>query len=188
MLRRLGHVIVRRRRWVLVATFAFVLLAGALGGNVASMLSSGGFDDPDAEATAADEALDDVFGSGTPNLVLLVTAKSGDVDDREATAFGAKLTEQLANEEGVEQAVSYWSLGSPPPLKSNEGAQALVLARVSGTQDEILETTERLAPDYRISNDVATVDVGGQSADSWRSARRSKVTWRGPRPSRSPSR
>jgi len=164
MLRRLGNAIVRRRRWVLVATLLFVLLAGALGGNVASLLSSGGFDDPNAESTAADSALDRVFGSGTPNLVLLVTAKSGNVDDPEAAGFGARLTEQLANEEGVEQAVSYWTLGSPPPLKSNEGHQALVLARVSGTQDEILDTTERLAPDYRISNDVVTVDVGGQSA------------------------
>ena len=164
MLRRLGHFTVRRRRWILITTLLFVVLAGALGGNVASMLSSGGFDDPDAESTAADRALDEVFGSGTPNLVLLVTAKNRDVDDAAAARFGAELTEQLANEEGVEQAVSYWTLGSPPPLKSTGGDQALVLARVSGTQDEILETTERLAPEYRVSNDVAKVDVGGQSA------------------------
>ena len=164
MLRRLGHFTVRRRRWILIGTLLFVLAAGALGGNVASLLSSGGFDDPNAESTAADEALDEVFGSGTPNLVLLVTAKDGNVDGTAAARFGAELTEQLANEEGVEQAVSYWTLGSPPPLKSTGGDQALVLARVSGTQDEILETTERLAPEYRVSNEVAKVDVGGQSA------------------------
>ena len=164
MLRRLGHFTVRRRRWILIGTLLFVLLAGALGGNVASLLSSGGFDDPNAESTAADQALDEVFGSGTPNLVLLVTAKKGSVDDAAAARFGAELTERLADEEGVEQAVSYWTLGSPPPLRSNAGDQALVLARVSGTQDEILETTDKLAPDYRTSNDVAKVDVGGQSA------------------------
>ena len=164
MLRRLGHFTVRRRRWILVGSLLFLLAAGALGGNVASLLSSGGFDDPAAESTAAEQALDDVFGSGTPNLVLLVTAKGGNVDDPEAARFGAQLTEQLASEDGVEQAVSYWTLGSPPPLKSNEGNQALVLARIAGTQDEILDKTERLAPDYRISNHVATVDVGGQSA------------------------
>ena len=148
----------------MVGTLLLILVAGAVGGNVAQVLSSGGFDDPGAESTAADKALDSVFSSGNPNLVLLVTAKSGSVDDREAAAFGAQLTEQLANEEGVEQAVSYWTLGSPPPLKSVEGDQALVLARVAGTQDEILEKTEALTPDYRISNDVAKVDVGGQSA------------------------
>lgn len=164
MLRRLGHFTVRRRRWILVGTLLFVLVAGAFGGNVASLLSSGGFDDPNAESTAANEALDEVFGSGTANLVLLVTATDGDVDDTDAARFGTEVTEQLADEEGVEQAVSYWTLGSPPPLKSNGGDQALVLARVSGTQDEILDTTERLAPEYRISNDIAKVDVGGQSA------------------------
>lgn len=163
VLRSLGHLTVRRRRWILVATLLLVLAAGALGGNVAQYLSSGGFDDPGAESTAADRALDDVFSSGNPNLVLLVTAKSGSVDDPEAARFGAELTQELADEEGVEQAVSYWTLGSAPPLKSEKGHQALVLARVGGDQDEILEKVEALTPDYRIDNDIATVDVGGQA-------------------------
>lgn len=164
MLRKLGAFTVHRRRWVLVGTLILVLAAGVFGGNVASYLSSGGFDDPGAESVAAEEALDDVFGSGNPNLVLLVTSKSGSVDDAEVAGFGAQLTDQLSREKGVEQAVSYWTLGSPPPLRSENGDQALILARVSGTQDEILEHTETLTPDYRIDNAVASVDVGGQSA------------------------
>lgn len=164
MLRRLGRFTVARRRWVLVATLLFLVAAGALGGNVAQYLSSGGFDDPGAESVTAERALDSVFGSGNPNLVLLVTARSGSVDDAAVARLGAQLTERLATEEGVEQAVSYWTLGSPPPLRSQAGDQALVLARISGSQDEILEHSEALSPDYRIDNDIVSVDVGGQSA------------------------
>ena len=163
MLRKLGRFSVRRRRWVLVATLILIVVAGAVGGGVAQHLSSGGFDDPGAESVAAEEALDEIFNTGNPNLVLLVTSRSGSVDDEEVTRFGAQLTQQLGGEEGVEQAVSYWTLGSPPPLRSENGDQALILARVSGTQDEILEHTENLTPDYRIDNAVASVDVGGQS-------------------------
>ena len=54
--------------------------------------------------------------------------------------------------------------GSPPPLRSTKGHQALVLARVAGTQDEQLEHTENLTGDFRIDNGIAKVDVGGQNA------------------------
>ena len=163
MLRRLGHFTVRRRRWVLIATMLVVALSGAIGGTVQEHLSSGGFDDPGAESTQAEQVLTDVFRSGNPNLVLLVRAKSGSVDDKELAAYGAELTEKLGAEEHVQQAVSYWSLGSPPPLRSVEGDQALILARVAGTQDEMLDRAELLMEEYRTSNDIATVDVGGQN-------------------------
>jgi putative drug exporter of the RND superfamily len=164
MLRKLGHFTVLRRRWIMVGTLIFVVLGGVVGGGVADELSSGGFDDPAAESFLADKALDRVFASGNPNLVLLVTARFGSVDDEEVAAFGAELTRRLQAEEGIEQAVSYWTLGSPPPLASTAGDQALVLARVEGTQDQILERTEALTPDYRVENDIAKVDVGGQAA------------------------
>jgi RND superfamily putative drug exporter len=149
---------------VLIATMVLVALSGAIGGTVQEHLSSGGFDDPGAESTKAEQILTDVFRSGNPNLVLLVTAKSGSVDDKTPAAYGAELTEKLAAEEHVQQAVSYWSLGSPPPLRSVEGDQALILARVAGTQDEMLDRAELLMEEYRASDDIATVDVGGQNA------------------------
>ncbi|MEA2497777.1 MAG: putative drug exporter of the superfamily, partial [Actinomycetota bacterium] len=68
MFDRLGAFTVRRRRWILVATAVFFVLAGAVGGGVADRLSSGGFNDPDAEATRATEVLRAEFGQQTPNL------------------------------------------------------------------------------------------------------------------------
>src|ERR687892_621621 len=162
MLHRLGSFTVRRRRWILLTTLVVFLGAGALGVGVFERLSGGGFSDPDAESTRGAERLEEVVGAGDPNLVLLVTAERS-VDDRSAAAAGARLTEELAAEPSVEQAFSYWTLGSAPPLRSTDGTQALVLARIAGDEDDVDAAVEELAPRYTRNGDVLDVEVGGQA-------------------------
>ena len=52
--------------------------------------------------------------------MLLVTADEGTVDDATLARSGQQLTERLAAEPGVADVASYWSLGSPPPLRSTD--------------------------------------------------------------------
>src|SRR5688572_14632301 len=104
MLGRLGRFTVRRRRWVLAGTLVGFLAAGALGGGVFDRLSGGGFDDPAAESSLAADQLEDAFGAGDANVVLLVTAENGSVDDDAVAAEGLRLTEELAGEPSIEQA------------------------------------------------------------------------------------
>jgi RND superfamily putative drug exporter len=163
MLTRLATTVVRRRVAVLVLTLVALVMAGAYGGGVATRLSSGGFDDPAAESIAAENVLTEQFGSGQPNVVLLVTARSGAVDEAAAARSGAALTAELAAEEGIATAVSYWSLGSPPPLRSTDGRQALVLARIDGDEDAVTERIEHLSPRYTRSDAAIDVRVGGQA-------------------------
>src|SRR5205814_2478212 len=125
MLGNLAALVVRGRVSFLVLVVAFVLVAGALGGNVAKHLTSGGFNDPGSPSSKAQRQLRSVFHSDEPNLVLLVTARQGDADSPPVMAEGNALTGELARTPGVSQAVSYWSLGSPPPLRSHDGRQAL---------------------------------------------------------------
>ena len=158
MLARLARFTVRRRRRVLVATLLLFAIAGALGAGVAGHLSSGGFEDPDAESTAADRLVEEVFGGGDPNLVLLVKAKGGAVDDAKAAGAGQSLTAEVAALPGVEQAVSYWSLGSPPPLRSRDASQALVLARLAGDEDAVDARIAELSP--TLTRDTADISVG----------------------------
>src|SRR6266545_4811444 len=80
MLERLAGSLLRRRVLVLVVAVAVVGLAGVLGAGVVSKLRSGGFEDPAASSTRAEDALRDTFHTGEPNLVLLVTADHGTVD------------------------------------------------------------------------------------------------------------
>jgi putative drug exporter of the RND superfamily len=163
MLRRLGWFMVRRRRWVLAGTLVGVLLAGAFGGGVFDRLSGGGFSDPGAESSLATDDLEDVFGAGDPNVVLLVTATSGSVDDAAVAAAGTALTDELAGEPAIQQAFSYWSLGSPPPLRSDDASQALVLARIPGDEDAVDAAIEDLAPRYTRETPLLSVAAGGQA-------------------------
>jgi RND superfamily putative drug exporter len=163
MLVRLAQFTVRRGRRVLIASAVFFALAGLIGGGVAQHLSSGGFDDPGAESTRALQVIEDVFHAGGPNVVLLVTSGTGDVDDPTAAAQGQALTAELAAEPGIEQAFSYWTLGNAPPLRSNDGRQALVLARISGDEDTIDARIETLSPAFTRQTGDLDVRVGGQA-------------------------
>jgi RND superfamily putative drug exporter len=163
MLTRLGNTLVRRRWLVLVASLIATAAAGAIGGGVATHLSSGGFQDPGAESTRATNLLVSQFHTADPNLVLLVTAKGGGVDSAAVRQAGMALTAQLAREPSIGQASSYWSLGGPAPLKSTDGTQALILARVRGSDDQVATEIKALAPRYNFAGSVVDVKAGGQA-------------------------
>ena len=131
------------------------------GGNVATRLSSGGFDNPSSDSSQAQRLLDDRFHTGSPNLVLLVDA--GRVDGRRApvAAAGRALTARLAAEPGVADVASYWSLGDAAPLRSRDAHQALVVARITGTDKQVSERIKQLQPVYARSFEGLSVRVGG---------------------------
>jgi len=162
MLTRFARLATRRPRAVLLAAVLFVLLAGGYGGGVAENLTTGGFEDPATESARAEEALAERFDTGVPNVVLLVSATGdADVDDAAVAAAGRALTDDLAAEAGVTDVVSYWSEGGAPPLRSDDGSRALVVARIEGDDDRVDERIAELAPRYE---DPAAVEAGGGKA------------------------
>src|SRR4051794_33649619 len=94
MFRALGRLLVRRARLVLALSLVVLVGAIALSGGAFSKLQGGGFASPGAESTRAQDLVDQKFG-GDPNLLLLVEAKSGTVDDPAATAAAARLSDTL---------------------------------------------------------------------------------------------
>jgi len=162
MLERLARLLLRRRVLVLVAAIAVVGLAGVFGSGVVDKLRSGGFDDPAASSTKAREALAGVFHTGEPNLVLLATANHGTVDQAAATSEGLELTRRLAAERDVTEVQSYWTTKAPP-LRSNDGRQALVLARITGGDDAIQQRAGQLASAFDRDGGALRVQVGGQA-------------------------
>jgi RND superfamily putative drug exporter len=161
MLTRLGRLALRRRWAILAATLVVVALAGAFGGGAIGHLKSGGFDDPAAESVRAAATLRDTFGTGDPNLVLLVTAARGDVDDQAVARAGADLTRRLAAEPDLARVASYWSTGAPS-LKSRDGRQALVLGRVTGDEQALDERARQLTAAYSADGPDLRVQAGGQ--------------------------
>jgi putative drug exporter of the RND superfamily len=161
-MRTLARFVLRRRRWVLGGTLVFLLAAAVLGSSVASHLSVGGFEDPGSESATTERVLRERFGAGDPDFVLLVTAvDGGDVDAPAVARAGRSLTDELAAESRVVDAASYWSLRNAPPLRSADGSQALVLARLVGDDDEVRAAAEELSPRYTRRGGEITVGVGG---------------------------
>src|SRR5512133_3045541 len=162
MLECLGRFLLRRRWAVLAATLAVVVVAAVFGGNAVTRLKSGGFEDPAAESTRAAQVLRDDFGVGDPNLVLLVTAKGGDVDDPAAAAAGTALTRRLAAEPDLAPVVSYWATKAPA-LKSRDGGQALVIGRITGDEQDLDTRAAALTAAYARDDATLRVQVGGQA-------------------------
>jgi RND superfamily putative drug exporter len=162
VLSRLAPVLVARRRLVLVLAVVFLALAGGLGGSVAKELSAGGFADPKQQSERAAAALDSTFHTGASNFVLLVKTPAG-VD--KAQTPGVALTRKLAAEQGLTDVVSYWTGGHPDTLRSKDSTQALVLARITGSQDDSVKKAKALAKTYDGTfTGGLTVRTGGEFA------------------------
>jgi RND superfamily putative drug exporter len=157
---RLARFLIRHRRPVLITAGLFFVVAGALGGTVADHLSRGGFDDPGAESVTARQRLEREFGAGLPGYVLVVTPTSGAVDDPAVAERARQLTGELGAEPGVADAISWWTTGAPD--LRGRGNRALVVAFLTGSDDQLVRTAARLNERYLIGKDpVLTTQSGG---------------------------
>jgi len=158
MFSRLARGVTGRPRIVLTVTALFIVGAAVLGVGAFGKLLSGGFDDPKSDSTRAVNEVDDRFG-GAPNLVLLVTARSGTIDDPAVATAGRSLTAQLGAQPGVRGAISYWT-GAGAALRSDDSRAALVVASVDDDHAKALVTKYEKTPD----EGPITVRPGGRAA------------------------
>jgi len=162
MLTRLGWFTVRRRRLVLSFTALFMVVAAVVGASAFGVLQGGGFDDPSSESATAEALLEQRFGGGDPNLVLVGGGAS--VDGAEQVAAGTDIAARLDSIGDVEQVVSYWSLGSPESLRSTDGDTALVLASVTGDEALVEQRIELIQAELAGDQGVFDVMLGGREA------------------------
>ncbi|MFE5853859.1 MMPL family transporter [Streptomyces sp. NPDC056500] len=152
-----------RPRLALFAALVLTVLAVFAGSGVADRMGSGGWTDPAAESSYATKALEREFPASQPNLLLLVDSGRAGVDSPAVAAEGRRLTERLAAEKGITGVGSYWQSPSPA-LRSEDGRQALVAARVLGDEKTKAEVLQRIAPEYRGAHGPVEVSLGGPVA------------------------
>ncbi|MCG5212308.1 MMPL family transporter [Streptosporangium soli] len=161
-LRRLGHLVVRRRRLVMILALLATVVLGVLAAGTVSGLSLARYDAPGSESDRAQDELATRFGTGSADLVLLVTAKNGNVDDPAVATAGRELTTRLAAFDGVAEAASYWSRGAPATLRSENRVHALVVARIPGDADQVRgQILPRIIPAVTRGDATITVRAGG---------------------------
>ncbi|MYY86861.1 MMPL family transporter [Streptomyces sp. SID335] len=165
MFERMAELAIRRSRLVLVVAAVIVALMGVLGAGAFGKLLGGGFDDPASPSSRARNVIDEKLG-GETNLVLLVRATDGRIDAPAARRDGESLIADLKKEPDLENVVSYWDTESPD-LRSEDGREALVLARVKGHDAQQQENAKGVIDDYAGTyEDTLTVKAGGSAGVS----------------------
>jgi len=170
MLHRYGEFVARRAKLLLTLSLLVMIGAGILGAGAFGKLRNGGFNDPDAPSTQAQHLIDTRFG-GQTNLVLMVTAKTGTVDDAAVTAAGREITDALTREPDVTDVVSYFGAacepnGGPcgtgaPSLRSEGASDALILGHITGDEAQLTERAKGIVNRYAGDHGVVTVLAGG---------------------------
>ncbi|MEJ3748783.1 MMPL family transporter [Actinomycetes bacterium KLBMP 9797] len=167
VLHRLGAYVARRRRVTLVTGLIVTLAFAAVGAGAMGALVLSRWEAPGTESVRVQELLRRDFDTGNANLILLVTARTGTVDDPAVRAATSQLSDELRDHALVGDVWSYWSEGDDPMLRGADGRQAAVLAHVQGDATTVrAEIRERLLPAFTRTGDTIDVRVAGGEAVS----------------------
>jgi putative drug exporter of the RND superfamily len=160
MFYRLGRFVAGHAKVVLAAAAVVVVLSAVLGVGVFSRLLSAGFDDPSSSSSQAKVLLDQKFG-GEPDMIFLVHARSGTVNDPGPTASGTALAQRLSADPRLREVTSYWAT-KVPSLRSEDGTDALILTSVVGDEKQATNNATALLKTYgHVDDDTVTVQIGG---------------------------
>ncbi|MER7210096.1 MMPL family transporter [Streptosporangium sp. NPDC000239] len=161
MLSRLAGLVTRRPAWLVAAGVIAAVVAALLASGTMTRLSLNRFEAPGSESARARDVLAERFGTGVPNVALLVTAREGTVDDPRVAAAGRDLTRRLAAHPGAGDVWSYWTTGQDT-LRSRDARGALVLAWVPGSADHVRrDVLPGLARAFTGPSGPVRVEVGG---------------------------
>ena len=137
-----------------------VVLCAVLGVGVFSRLLSAGFDDPSSASSQAKVLLDQKFG-GEPDMIFLVHARTGTVNDAGPTASGNALAQRLSADPRLREVTSYWATKAPS-LRSKDGTDALILTSVVGDDKQATDNATALLKTYgHLDDGAVTVRIGG---------------------------
>ena len=122
MFERLGRLVARRSKSVLVISLLTLIVAGAIGFQAFGKLDGGGYNDPSSESSRAFEYLKSDFDVQDPAVILVIDAPDSNVDDPRVRQSVNAITAKVSATKGVSRVISYWSTGSPQLLSDDRKA------------------------------------------------------------------
>jgi RND superfamily putative drug exporter len=132
MFEKLGHVVVRRRKSMVILFIVGVLTAGTFGSMVFSRLDSGGYSNPDSDSYQVYNYLNKNLKVADPNIVVVVDSGDLPVTDPTVAAKAQVLETEMAKAPGVTKVVSYWNTGGEKTLAATDGKAAYILVYGGG--------------------------------------------------------
>ena len=164
MFEKLGHLIVRRSKVVLIVFTITILAAGGIGSLAFGKLDSGGYSDLSSESAKAATYLTEKFGVVEPVAVLVVDTGDKEVDDPEISMAAIALEKKLSQVPGVSKTLSFWSTGGAPTMKSTDGKAAFLFAYASLSSndfDQLGKIGKKIQEEFDGENGDLTVYASG---------------------------
>jgi len=167
-MRRIGNLVVRRSKLILFGFVSLVVLSSFWGFQAFGALKGGGYDNPNSDSTLVTELLQSEFGVDPAEVLVLVDLPS-DADETDANGFPVHfelvqgLSADLLDIEGVDSVLNYYTLGSPPNLKSEDGKLIYLLVDLDNNTDQTPVVAE-IVDDYTGDYQGAQVHVSGFGA------------------------
>ena len=132
MFEKLGHVIVRRRKAMVILFIVTVLTAGSVGTMIFSRLDSGGYSNPNSDSYQVYNYLNKNLKIADPDVVVVVDSGNLPITDPAIVAKAQALEAEMAKAPGVTNVVSYWSTGGEKTLAATDGKAAYILVYGGG--------------------------------------------------------
>jgi RND superfamily putative drug exporter len=129
---KLGHVIVRRRKAMVILFIVTVLTAGTVGTMIFSRLDSGGYSNPNSDSYQVYNYLNKNLKIADPNVVVVVDSGNLEITDPAIVAKAQALEAEMAKAPGVTNVVSYWTTGGEKTLAATDGKAAYILVYGGG--------------------------------------------------------
>jgi len=164
---RWGHLVYRRRRWVLAAAGVFLAFAATWGTGVFGSLISSGFETPGSESARALAQAEDTVGRDAADVVVLYRDGGRSVDD---PRFRDAIQRHLADlpPSLVKSTTTWWSTnGTADALVSHDRTQTYAVLHLVGNDDDaLMDAYDALEPRLRDAPPGLTVQLGGDEAIS----------------------
>ena len=167
-MRRIGNLVVRRSKLILFGFVSLVILSTFWGFQAFGTLKGGGYDNPNSDSTLVTELLESEFGVDPAEVLVLMDLPS-DADEIDANGFPVNfervqaLSADLLDIAGVESVLNYYTLDSPPNLKSEDGRLIYLLVDLDNSVDQTPVVAE-IVDDYTGNYQGAEVHVSGFGA------------------------
>jgi RND superfamily putative drug exporter len=162
MFKKIGKLAYNRSKVILIIATVLVIVSASLGFRVFSVLKTGGFNDPKAGSTIAQQLINQNF-KGQSNLVVLVQAKNGNVDSQSVRQIGLATAQKLAADTDIDNITSYWQTKSPE-LRSTNGSYALITAHLKGSDQVAATEAGQLNTELAKNTNSVSIKLGGIAA------------------------
>ena len=144
MFEKLGALVARRTKLVLLTSLLTMIAAGAIGFQAFGKLDGGGYNDPKSESSRAFEYLKSDFKVEDPAVLLVIDSPNVTADDQRVRDTVAKISTEISSVTGVKNILSYWSTGAPQLLSADRKAGYLFVYGNEESFDGLSEIAKRV--------------------------------------------